>query len=126
MPPQRILGYVRCSTVEQSQDGLSLATQQARIRAWADATGATVEDVISDAGVSGAKRLADRPGGSRIAALLESRRPDVDAVAVVRLDRLGRDAAETLAILKAFRTGRVGLMSIGDHLDLATPQGRAM
>jgi DNA invertase Pin-like site-specific DNA recombinase len=45
---------------------------------------------------------------------------------VVRLDRLGRDAAETLRYLKDVAKGKVGLVSIADRIDLSTPQGRAM
>jgi len=45
---------------------------------------------------------------------------------VVRTDRLGRDAAEQIALLKRFRTGKVGLVAIAQHIDLATPHGRAM
>ena len=45
---------------------------------------------------------------------------------VLRLDRLGRDAAETLALLKRFRSGKVGLVSVVDRLDLGTTDGRAM
>jgi DNA invertase Pin-like site-specific DNA recombinase len=105
---------------------MSLETQEARIRSWADATGAQLVEVVSDGGVSGSKPLSDRAGGKYIAALLDARRPDANAVVVLRLDRLGRDAAETLTLLKRFRSGKVGLVSIADRLDLATPQGRAM
>lgn len=122
----RVVAYVRCSTVEQANDGMSLDAQRARIAAWADAVGAEVVEVVEDAGVSGGKALSARPGGARIAALLDSRRPTVDAVAVLRLDRLGRDAGETIALLRRFRSSAVGLVSISDRIDLATPQGRAM
>jgi DNA invertase Pin-like site-specific DNA recombinase len=105
---------------------MSLQAQESRIRAWADAVGAIVVEVVTDAGVSGSKPLAHRAGGSRVAALLGGRRPDADAVAILRLDRLGRDAAESLALLKRFRTSKVGLVSVADRLDLGTPQGRAM
>jgi DNA invertase Pin-like site-specific DNA recombinase len=47
-------------------------------------------------------------------------------VVVARLDRLGRDAAETLRCLRQFANGSVGLVSIADRIDLGTPQGRAM
>ena len=104
---------------------MSLAAQEARIRAWAR-RGAEVVETIADAGVSGSKALADRPGGARVAALLDSRKPEADAIAILRLDRLGRDAAESLALLKRFRTSKVGLVSVADRLDLGTPQGRAM
>lgn len=121
-----VIGYARCSTTEQANDGLSIDTQRARIAAWAETNGATLLEVVADEGVSGTKPLGDRAGGKRIAAILEARRTDVDAVIVVRTDRLGRDAAETLTLLKRFRTGRVGLVAVAQHLDLATPHGKAM
>jgi site-specific DNA recombinase len=122
----RVLGYVRCSSIEQATEGLSLEAQRSKIASWCDVAGATLAEVVEDAGVSGGRRLADRLGGAQIAALLDSRRPSVDAVVVVRLDRLGRDAAETLAYLRRFAAGPVGLVSITDRVDLSTPQGRAM
>lgn len=121
----KVWGYVRCSLVEQSE-AMSLDTQRARIAAWAVAAGADLTEVIEDAGVSGSRPLADRPGGVRVERLLSSRRPGVDAVVVLRLDRLGRDAAESMRLFKEFRRGAVGLVSIEDRIDLGTPHGRAM
>jgi DNA invertase Pin-like site-specific DNA recombinase len=105
---------------------MSLEAQEGRIRAWADAMGAEVTEVVRDEGVSGGKLLAERPGGKHIAKLLEARKPGADAVVVVRMDRLGRDAAEQIALLKRFRSGKVGLVAIAQSIDLATPHGRAM
>jgi DNA invertase Pin-like site-specific DNA recombinase len=96
---------------------MSLQAQQGRITAWCEATGADLVATIEDGGVSGTRPLADRPGGSRVASLLITRNPGVDAVVVARLDRLGRDAAETLSYLRQFAKGSLGL---------STPQGRAM
>jgi site-specific DNA recombinase len=122
----KILGYVRCSTVEQAEEGLSLQAQRSRIAAWCEATGAELVEVVEDGGVSGTRSLIDRAGGSRIASLLAVRNPSVDAVVVARLDRLGRDAAETLSYLRQFAKGSLGLVSVADRIDLGTPQGRAM
>jgi DNA invertase Pin-like site-specific DNA recombinase len=108
------------------ENGMSLDAQRGRIEAWCRAADATLLDVVVDAGVSGSRRLEDRPGGIQVAQLFRQRQPEVDAVAVVRLDRLGRDAAETLELLKRFASGKVGLISIVDRLDLTSPQGRAM
>lgn len=121
-----MLAYLRCSTVDQANDGTSLDVQEARIRAWADAVGYQVAEVVADAGVSGTKLLRDREGGRRVDALLDARKPDVDVIAVLRLDRLGRDAAERLALVKRFQRSRVGLFAVAEHVDLATPHGRAM
>lgn len=122
----RIVGYTRVSTQEQVTEGMSLDAQDSRIRAWADALGHDVVKVIADEGVSGTKLLGDRPGGAEIVSLIEARRPEAEAVVVVRTDRLGRDAAEQIALLKRFRLGKVGLVAIAQQIDLATPHGRAM
>lgn len=123
---QRVLAYVRVSTTEQSVDGMSIDAQLARIRAWADAVGAVIVEEIVDAGVSGTKPLKARPGGARIDKLLASTKPTVDSIVVVRLDRLGRDAAESLSLFKRFRTGKLGLVSVSDQVDLSSAHGRAM
>lgn len=122
----RVVGYLRCSTQEQVNEGLSIETQRSRIEAWCQATGATLVEIVEDAGVSGSKPLTERAHGGRIARLLETRNSGIDAVVVLRLDRLGRDAAEALSLLRRFRTGSMGLVSVMDRLDLTTPQRRAM
>lgn len=105
--------------------GVSLGAQRARIEAWAQATDTTLVEVVEDPAISGSKPLDERPGGARIAALLDQRNPKVGAVVVVRLDRLGRTAAETLSHLHRFSTGKLGLISLTDRIDLSTPAGRA-
>lgn len=121
-----VIGYTRCSSQEQAIDGVSLEAQRRRIEQWAELSGAVLTEVIEDAGVSGTRPLAQRAGGARIVDLLDSRRPTVQAVVVARLDRLGRTAVETLAYLRRFSNGPVGLVSIAERLDLTTPQGMAM
>jgi site-specific DNA recombinase len=121
-----VIGYGRVSSSEQVAEGNSLAAQKARIETWADLADASLVEVIEDAGVSGSRPLAERPGGARIASLLDQRNPAVDAVVVTRLDRLGRNASEALGYLRRFSTGKVGLVSITDRIDLSTPAGRAM
>jgi len=121
----RVIGYTRVSTEEQERDGHSLGAQEQRIRAWALANGAELVDIVRDEPISGSKPLASREGGARIAKLLDARKPDADAVVVVRMDRLGRDASEQLGLLKRFRTGAVGVVAITQSIDLATPHGRA-
>jgi site-specific DNA recombinase len=129
VPPTRdfrVIGYCRVSTTEQATEGMSLDAQESRIRAWCEAHDAELVEVIREEGVSGTKLLAERPGGRKVARLLDARRPGTEAVVVVRTDRLGRDAAEQIALLKRFRTGGVGLVAIAQDIDLATPHGRAM
>lgn len=121
-----VIGYCRVSSREQAEEGVSLAAQRAQIEAWCAATGAVLLDVVEDDPVSGSRPLAERKGGSRIARLLTQRVPEAMACAITRLDRLGRDAAETLTHLRQFTKGKVGLVSLRERLDLTTPHGKAM
>ena len=105
---------------------MSIETQREKVQAWCAATSAELVEVVEDGGVSGTRLLAERPGGERIASYVEAKRREVDAVVVVRLDRLGRDAAETLTWVRRFGKGPVGLVSITNRLDLSTAHGRAM
>ena len=84
----RVIGYVRCSSQEQATEGMSLETQASRIRAWCELHDAELAELVEDGGVSGGRALADRPGGSGLASLLKDRNPWIEAIVVVRLDRL--------------------------------------
>jgi DNA invertase Pin-like site-specific DNA recombinase len=121
-----VIGYCRVSSREQAEEGVSLDAQRAKIEQWCEATGAVLLDVVEDDAVSGSRPLDQREGGVRIARLLTQRVPEAMAVAVTRLDRLGRDAAETLTHLRQFARGKVGLVGIRERLDLASPHGKAM
>jgi site-specific DNA recombinase len=122
----KAVAYVRVSSDEQANEGVSLDAQRSKIAQWCETQGVHIVDVIADEGVSGSVALGARPNGRRIAELLDARKPAADMVIVCRLDRLGRDAAEQLALYKRFRTGKVGLVSIAERIDLGTPHGRAM
>jgi len=62
----QVFGYVRVSTAEQANSGLSLDTQRRQIEGWAAVKGWDVAAVFVEAGVSGSVPLADRPEGQRL------------------------------------------------------------
>jgi site-specific DNA recombinase len=72
------IGYVRVGTDKQADGGVSLEAQEQKVRAMAVVQGATLLDVIVDAGES-AKSLS-RPGMARLLALV-----DAGAVSVPRI-----------------------------------------
>jgi DNA invertase Pin-like site-specific DNA recombinase len=84
---RRAIGYVRVSTVEQT-DGYGLAVQEQRIRDYCRASGLRLLDVERDEGVSGANGLDARQGLATALAALEA--GDADVLVVHRLDRLAR------------------------------------
>src|SRR3954470_8672866 len=104
--------YVRVSTVEQSEDGASLASQRSVLEAFAKIHEWDVE-VIEDAGVS-AKSL-DRAGMNKALEMLGA--GDADVLAAVRLDRLSRDLHDITGLLKQSVDQGWALVTIHGNID---------
>lgn len=111
--------YLRCSGDEQAASGLGLAAQERKGRGYCEANDLTIVDVISDPGYSG--KGLDRPGMQRILDL--ARRRSIDALVVLRLDRLSRSVRDTLGLVEHFKKHHVELHSISERLDTASASG---
>lgn len=116
------VGYVRVSTEEQAVGGVSLAAQEERVRAFAVATGRTLDSVIVDAGES-AKSLR-RPGMVSVLDGIRSCR--IDTVIILKLDRLTRSVRDLADLLDLFECKKVALVSVSESLDTSTAGGRLM
>ena len=114
------IGYVRVSTDRQAEQGVSLETQEAKIRAMATVQGADLIDVVVDGGES-AKSL-NRPGLQRIMTLVNSGK--VQAVIVAKLDRLTRSVKDLCGLLELFERRKVALISVAEALDTGSAAGR--
>lgn len=113
------IGYIRVSTDEQANEGVSLAAQRKRIAAWCDAHGYDLVAVHEDAGLSG-KRADNRPG---LQAALRDVCRSKGVLVVMKLDRLARSTRD--AIEMADRIERCGaeLASISESIDTTTGIG---
>ena len=111
------VGYLRVSGKGQA-DGDGLRRQRDAIRRFAAANGFTVIEEFVDAGVSGTKDLAARPG---LAALLDRVESNgVKVVLVERADRLARDLMVNEVIVDQLsRAGARVLASDGADLTTA-------
>jgi hypothetical protein len=89
--------YTRVSTTDQAESGAGLAAQSAACATYAAKAGLTVIGTFTDAAISGAAGLEDRPG--LMAAVAGLRRGD--ALVIAKRDRLGRDQMAVLMIEKA-------------------------
>jgi site-specific DNA recombinase len=116
----RAIGYVRVSTDKQADHGVSLETQQAKIRAMAVVHEVELVDIVVDAGES-AKDL-DRPGMARVLELVQSKA--VGIVIVAKLDRLTRSVRDLAVLLEQFQRRGVSLVSVAESLDTGSASGR--
>lgn len=124
-PTNRAIGYLRVSSEEQAREGVSLAAQDERVRAYCVAAGLELVAVIRDEGVSGSKPLADRPGGVDLVRLVARR--EAHNVVTLKLDRLFRDAVDALNQTAAWDKGGVALHLVdlgGNAINTKTAAGR--
>lgn len=123
----RAIGYTRCSTNEQADSGLGLEAQEERVRAYCTLKGLRLIDLITDAGVSGGKPLAQRDGGR---ALLETlKKHKADAVVMLKLDRMFRNAGDCLTTVEKWERQGVSLHIAdlgGNAIDTTSAAGRFM
>jgi DNA invertase Pin-like site-specific DNA recombinase len=104
------LGYARVSTGHQSLDQQLDALT---------AAGVDPKRVYRDK-LSGTSTREQRPG---LAALLHYVRPG-DAIVVVGIDRLGRNAAEVMATIRELRDREIALRSLREGIDTSNATGR--
>ena len=119
-----ILGYIRCSTADQAKDDRSsLQVQTDVIEGYARIRGADKfgVQIFTDAGVSGAVKLAARPAGAE---LLAAMAPG-DTVIASKLDRMFRSASDALNMLELFKEKGVHLVLFDMGADPVTGDGTA-
>lgn len=113
------VAYLRVSTVEQANEGVSLETQEAKIKAWCLLNDYTLAGVFVDAGISG-KATANRP--ELQAALVAC--PKGGALVVYSLSRLARSTRDTLDIADQLQHKGVDLVSLSEKIDTTSASGK--
>ncbi len=119
--------YVRVSTADQAEHGVSLDAQRDRLSDYAVACGLDVVAVVREEGISGTVPLADRPEGSRVAEMVSSGK--VRHVVALKLDRLFRSAVDALATTAEWDKSGIALHLVdmgGQSLNTGSAMGRMM
>lgn len=121
MSTKRVVGYVRVSTEKQASEGVSLAAQEAKLRAYCLAMDLDLVAVEKDEDAS-AKSLKGRPGLARALARIDS--GEVSGLIVTKLDRLTRSVADVAVLVEGYFATRADLLSLADSIDTRTAAGR--
>lgn len=117
-----VWGYVRCSTDEQAKEGVTLQSQEKRVRAFCVASGRAEPRIIVDDGQS-AKTL-NRPGLQSVLNAVKS--GEVGTLVVLKLDRLTRSVGDLANLLGLFEKHGCALVAVQESLDTSTASGRLM
>ena len=114
---ERAAIYVRVST-----DAQTVENQIRELRRIAERRGWEVVEVYTDAGVSGAKGRAQRPGLDRM--LKDAGRRNFDVVMAWAIDRLGRSLIDLLGTIQHLEAVGVDLYLDQQSIDTTTPMGK--
>ncbi len=123
-----VVGYARCSTAEQAEEGLSIEAQRSRVLAYAALYELDLVAWETDAGVSAKSfgsldaTLQQRPGLARALRVLD--RGDASGVVVAKLDRLSRSVTDLDLLVRGYFADRHVLLSVGDQIDTRSASGR--
>ena len=121
--PVRACVYTRVSTEKQDMEGYSIEEQERLCKAIIESKEWEYTSTYSDPGVSG--KTMDRPGLQKMIASIEQ--GEVDAVVILKLDRLSRSQKDTLTIIEDILiANNIILLSVKETLDTSTAWGRAM
>ena len=117
----RAIGYVRVSTDEQSQQGVSLSNQEQKIRAYCTAKDWEMTAVIRDEGCSG--KDLNRPGVQEI--IKGCRKRAFNVVVTMKLDRLTRSVKDLGYLVEdVFNKHGIAFSSLQDNFNTSTANGR--
>lgn len=113
----KVLTYSRVSTANKEQNP---EVQVQELRRYCQARGWTISHEMVDHGYSGGTDV--RPGLKQLLTLVRAR--EVDAVVVVKMDRLFRSLRHLVSTLEEFQALGVQFVATKDNVDYSTPAGR--
>jgi site-specific DNA recombinase len=114
-------GYVRVSTAAQGEDGSSLGTQEAAVRAFCAERGWTINESEFQRETHTGAELFERPALTRLRDAIKHKR--INAVVCYSVDRLSRDPYHLALIITEAEHAGVQIHFVTETLD-ATPIGR--
>jgi site-specific DNA recombinase len=118
---KQAIGYIRVSTEQQANEGVSLEAQRAKIEHWCKTNDYELVNVYKDAGLSG-KSMDRRPG---LLDALKSLKKG-NALVSYSLSRLARSTKDALAIGEAVAKKKADMVSLTEQIDTTTAAGKMM
>lgn len=114
--------YVRVSTEEQAEHGLSLADQKTTLEAYAKANNMKIVGMFADEGISARKSYTKRPACCRLLEYVKS--GDVDVILFIKLDRWFRNIAGYYKVQEILDKYKVDWIATEERYDTTTANGR--
>lgn len=124
-PPQLmkpVYGYVRVSTVEQSENGDSIETQTKKIEEYCKYNKLDLLKTFVDGGISGCIEPSKRPQMKLLLLNLEAQ--NAKGLVVCKIDRLNRSAKDFMNLISDFKDKGINLYCISPDINQDTTTGK--
>jgi site-specific DNA recombinase len=118
---ESVIGYIRCSTTKQVEEGVSLDLQRKTIENYCELHKLKLLKIYSDEGISG-KSITNRISFNRVMEIVEQR--TISAVIVYSITRFGRNLLDTLNSVNVMKDNNVSFLSVKENINTNTSQGR--
>jgi len=115
----RCYGYVRVSTTMQAEEGISLDSQKAKIKAWCELNDYNLIKIYADEGVSG-RSMDKRTALNEVLDVIKSG----EALIVYSFSRLSRSVQDFLKITTLLQDKGAQLVIYKEKFDTTTAHGR--
>ena len=119
----RAVLYLRVSTREQAEEGYSLDAQERVLTEHCQRKKYNIVGIYRDEGIS-AKDIRHRPDMLRM--LEDAKHDNFDVIVIWKLTRFSRNMADLMTVCADLDKRNIGLESITEAFDSATPAGRLM
>lgn len=113
--------YVRVSTQEQKNSGLSVDSQIDALKKYCEEQGYTVAGIYNDAGISARKKYTKRPALLQL--LEDCKKHEIDIILFTRLDRWFRAVAGYYEVQSVLDACKVPWRAIWEDYETETSQG---
>lgn len=110
--PLRVCGYVRVSTEDQAQHGISIPSQIAKIEEFCRSKGWELVDIVQEPGMSG--KDVGRPMFNKMMGRAESAARPFDVIIVYSLSRFARNLAIQTVAFERLQAVGVELASVSE------------
>lgn len=117
----KAVGYIRVSTAEQAEEGISLEAQEGRIKAWCALHGHELASVHRD--VLSGGRADNRPA---LQACLTQTCKSKAVLVVYSLSRLARSTKDAILISERLNKAGADLASLSENIDTTSAAGKMM
>ncbi len=122
MKKLKLIGYLRVSTVRQKEDGYSLEAQRQAIQRYCKSLGYQLLGLEEES----ESAVKARPVFHKLFEKVLNSDGAVDGLIVAKLDRLGRSVKDLADIAAELRTHNKQLISVHDHIDTSSPNGKLL